>query len=111
MAIRPPARRRRVARRRQRRLPDEAVGLIAGALITVMLLRVLVSMAGVERWTTTWRVLNVLSGIVFWPLERAGLTGPVLVGTLRAGDAIVASAIVVLGLYLLASRAVIPNRP
>jgi hypothetical protein len=80
-------------------------------MITIMLLRVLVSVVGIEHWTTTWRVLNALSVAPTWPLERAGLDGPLLIGSLRAGDAIVAAAIIVVGLYLLASRAVIPNRP
>jgi hypothetical protein len=110
MAIRPPARRRRSARRRERRLPDEAIGLIAGWLIAVMLLRVLLSVAGVERWTTTWRVINVLSGAFVWPLERLGLSGPELIGALRLSDALVALLLIILGLYLLASRAIVPSR-
>ncbi len=110
MAIRPPARRRGSGRRQERRLPDEVIGLIAGTLLTAVLMRILLRAAGVEPWTTSWRVVNTLTLPVVWPFEQIGLDSPELVGTLIPSDLIAGTLTVVIALYLLAARAIATHR-
>lgn len=60
---------------------------------------------GIEQWTTTWRIVNALSIWAFWPLEVIGLgKEPMLLGYLRPLDVLAAFVLVVVALFLLASR-------
>lgn len=87
-------------------MPDEAIGVIAGFLIAAMCLRLTLAVAGVERWTTTWAVVNAVTIAFVWPLEVIGIAGDPLMGTARAADLVAATAAVIIALYLLAARTV-----
>jgi hypothetical protein len=106
LALRPPSRRRTRARRRDRRVPDEVIGLIAGYLIASFTLRLVLACAGVERWTTAWRVVDAATIALVWPFEAIGIGGQGVVGAAGASDVVAAAAAIVLGLYLLATRTI-----
>jgi len=107
MALRPPRRARRRTRTNPfgRSLSDEAVGLISGFLLATAATRLLALSAGLEQWTTTWHVIDALTIWLIWPLERVGIgLEPTLIGFLRPLDVIAGAAVVVVALYLLATR-------
>lgn len=105
MALRPPLPRRRRSNPFNRRLPDEAIGLIAGFLIASMAARTIALVAGLEQWTTTWGIIDALTIWAIWPLEQIGFgQSPTIIGLLRPLDLLAAALLVIAGLFLLASR-------
>ncbi len=105
MALRPPRQRRRRANPFGQSLPDEAVGLFAGFLLASTGARLLALAAGLEQWTTSWRVLNALTVWMVWPLDRIGFAQePQLIGFLRPLDIVVGVIVIVGALFLLATR-------
>ena len=81
------------------------IGLVAGFLLATTAARVLALAAGLEHWTTTWRVIDALTLWFIWPLERVGVgREPTLVGLLRPVDVLSAALLLVLALFLLATR-------
>ncbi|MEZ4520944.1 MAG: hypothetical protein R3A46_04760 [Thermomicrobiales bacterium] len=105
MALRPPRQRRGKANPFTRRLPDEAIGLIAGFLIASMVIRVILLAAGLEQWTITWQVVDALTLWIIWPLDQLNFgTDPTLIGRLTPLDVLVAALLTVLALFLLATR-------
>ena len=105
MALRPPRPRRRRSNPFTRQLPDEAIGVIAGALLATMLVRVLALALGLEQWTATWRVIHTLSFWIIGPLELLGIgDSPDLIGFLRPLDVVAGLVVSVAALYLLATR-------
>ena len=105
MALRPPTRPRRRSNPFNRQLPDEAIGIIAGALLATMLARLLAQSLGLEQWTATWRVINVTTLWIIGPLELLGIgDSPILVGSLRPMDVLAGLVVSVGALFLLATR-------
>lgn len=105
MALRPPLPRRRRSNPFNRSLPVEAIGLISGFLIASMAARTIALVAGLEQWTTTWSVIHALTVWVIWPLDLAGVgQTPQLVGLLRPVDAVAAAILILVALFLLATR-------
>jgi hypothetical protein len=87
-------------------MPDEAAGLIAGFLIASMALRLTLAVAGIERWTTVWAIVNAATVAFVWPLDRLGVNSGPIVGTAQAADLVATTAVVLVALYLLATRTV-----
>lgn len=79
--------------------------MIAGFLIASMSARTIALVAGLEQWTTTWRIIDALTLWVIWPLERFGIgQSPILIGLLRPLDLLAGALLVLAGLFLLATR-------
>jgi hypothetical protein len=87
-------------------MPDEAIGVISGFLIASMLLRVTLALAGVERWTVAWSVVNATTIAFVWPVERIGITSQPVLGSLQVADLVAATVAVIAALYLLAARTI-----
>ena len=105
MALRPPRPRRQRSNPFTRQLPDEAIGIVAGALLATMVARVLALALGLEQWTATWRVIHALTFWVIGPLEFLGIgDSPQLIGSLRPLDVVAGLVVSVVALYLLATR-------
>jgi hypothetical protein len=71
-----------------------------------MALRLTLAVAGVERWTTVWAIVNAATITFVWPLDTLGVNSGPIVGTAQAADLVATTAVVFVALYLLATRTV-----
>lgn len=105
MALRPPLPTRRRSNPFNRRIPDEAIGIIAGVFFATMLARILALVLGMEQWTATWRVIDASTFWIIGPMEVVGVGAePLLIGSLRPLDVLASTLLLVAALLLLATR-------
>lgn len=101
MAIRPPRQAR--PRRRPARQRDLLITVVASALIVAFGLRFLAALAGVQPWTSAWRVIAMPTDIVVDPLSRVPYLDSTIVSRLSVADTLAFLLVATLALLALAS--------
>jgi hypothetical protein len=104
MAIRPPRPPRRRARPGNAR--DILLSVLASTAILLFALRALMHIADVRPWVTGWEIVNLPTGLVVGPLERAEVLQHHIINQLTVADIVALVVVTVAAMVVLASLAI-----